>query len=623
MKTLNLLALAAALSSAALAADVMTLQSPNRQLRFRVMLDSGKLCYDVTLAAAPVIEKSAFGITLDGLNIADGVRAGKLETYKTDTTYPTWGVHATGIDKSNAAKLALTHIATNTPYTLEARAYDSGIAFRYIAPGDPAKSRVPDETTEFRIPVGSTIWSHDLEGHYEGEHKKRGIGETVAGEAIAPPFTFRLPRNAGYASITEGSLIHYPGMALKAGADHELHVLLGHAQPPSYPYRLRFIPEDIVRVAKPAAIEGTITSPWRIVIAGPDLNTLVNSDIVGNVSAPPDPKYFPEGLNTPWLKPGPAVWAYLDGGERTLQGMKDFSKMAGELGFRYNVVEGFWRNWSPAELKEFCDYSREQGVGVVLWAFRKNLNTPEERKAFFDRLSAAGAAGAKIDFFDHEAKEVVDLYEDLAREAAARHMVLDFHGANKPTGLSRTWPNELTREGIRGLESSKTQRAVHEITLLFTRMLAGPADYTPVHFNPARRNNTTVANQIATAAMFTSPMLIYSANPKSLLASPAVDVIKSIPSTWDETIVLPQSAIGEFAAFARRKGDTWFLGVLNGLEAKKTSIPLTFLGAAAYHAVEVRDSGDTVELNRHDSKRTDSLALDLPPGGGTLIRFAR
>ncbi|HEY1497469.1 MAG TPA: glycoside hydrolase family 97 catalytic domain-containing protein [Candidatus Solibacter sp.] len=624
MKTRTpLLALALALAATIVtsAADALALQSPNGQLRFRVAAASGRLTYDVTLAGKPVIEPSAFAILIDGVNLAEGVRTGKVEQYKTDATYATFGVHSTAIDRSNGARLAVTHIASGTAFTLEARAFDSGIAFRYVAPGPDGKSRVTDETTEFRIPAGSTLWSHDLEGHYEGEHKKRALAEVAAGDIAATPLTFRLPGGTAYGSITEGSLIHYAGMALKAGPNHEFHALLGHAQPPSYPFRLRFDPADIARLAKPAAIQGTITSPWRIVMAGV-LNTLVNSDIVGNVSAPPDPKYFPEGLKTPWLKPGRAVWAYLDGGQKTLQEMKDFSKMAGELGFQYNVVEGFWRSWSPAELKEFCDYSREQGVGVVLWAFRRSLGTPEARREFFDRLSAAGAAGAKIDFFDHEALEVIDLYEDLLREAAARHMVLDFHGANKPTGLSRTWPNELTREGIRGLESSKTQRAVHQATLPFTRMLAGPADYTPMHFGP-RRNNTSIANQIASAAIFTSPMLVYAANPRNILSSPAVDVIKTIPSVWDETIVLPGSAIGELVAFARRSGDTWFLAVMNGVEAKKLALPLSFLGDGAWHAVEVRDSGDTVELKRSDARRGDSLPFDFVPGGGTLIRFSK
>ena len=604
------------------AADVLLLNSPNGQVRFRLTVEQNRLAYDVTLRGATVAESSPLGIVVDGVNLADGVRTGGTARYQTNEQYPIYGVHSTAVDHANSARVAVTHSKSGTPYSIEVRAYDNGVAFRYLVPGAAGKRRVPNEATVFRLPAGSTVWYHDTEGHYEGEHRKRTLDQVAAGDWAAPPLTYRLPNGAGYASITEGALVHYGGMALEADGAHAFHARLGHAHPISYPYALRFDKADYERVSIPAAIEGAITSPWRIIMAGADLNALVNCDIITNVSAPPDPKYFPQGLKTPWLKPGRAVWKYLDGGQNTLAEMKEFSRMAGELGFEYNVIEGFWRGWSPEDLKAFCDYSRERGVGVILWAFRRSLGTPEARQDFFDTLSKAGAAGAKIDFFDHEAQEVVDLYEDLLREAAAHHMVLDFHGANKPTGLARTWPNELTREGIRGMESSKTLRAQHQATLLFTRMLAGPADYTPMHFGP-RRNNTTIANQIASAALFTSPLLVYAANPQNILASPAAKVIRTIPSVWDETRVLPGSEIGELVVFARRSGTTWYLAVMNGPEARSLDIPLVFLGAGTFQLVAVRDTQDSVELHRGETGAGKLMHLDLPSGGGFLARFSK
>src|SRR5262249_44541439 len=158
---------------------------------------------------------------------------------------------------------------------------------------------------------------------------------------------------------------------------------------------------------------------------------------------------------------------------------------------------------------------------------------------------ALGVVGAKIDFFDHEAKEMIDRYQSILRESAVRHIMVDFHGANKPAGESRTWPNELTREGVYGLEHRQAESwARHNTTLPFTGYPAGAGAYPPVVFGE-RRKETSWAHQIATAAIFTSPLLVYGAHPQSLLDNPAVDVIKSIPSVWDETIVLPQSAIGE------------------------------------------------------------------------------
>ena len=207
--------------------------------------------------------------------------------------------------------------------------------------------------------------------------------------------------------------------------------------------------------------------------------------------------------------------------------MKEFSRMAAGLGFENNILEGFWSKWTVEQQKEVVEYSREKGVSIWFWKHRKELGTPEEREEFFKMLHERGVAGAKIDFFDHEAKEVVDLYEALLRNAAKHHVMVMFHGADKPTGRARTWPNELVREAVRGMESRALKdRACHETTLPFTRWLAGPADYTAMMFNQ-RRRNTTAAHQIASIAIFSAPLLTMAANPETILKSSAVDLIKS------------------------------------------------------------------------------------------------
>src|SRR5262249_49283453 len=162
-----------------------------------------------------------------------------------------------------------------------------------------------------------------------------------AGEWAAPPLTFRLPGGAGYAAITEAALVNYSGMALQADGRWGFAVRLGHRHPASYPFRLRYGAEAAKRLSRPAAVAGGITTPWRVVMVGPDLNTLVNGDMVWNLCPPPDPKLFPQGLKTPWIRPGRAVWKYLDGGPSTLEGMKEFSRLAGELGFEHHIIEGF------------------------------------------------------------------------------------------------------------------------------------------------------------------------------------------------------------------------------------------------------------------------------------------
>jgi len=173
--------------------------------------------------------------------------------------------------------------------------------------------------------------------------------------------------------------------------------------------------------------------------------------------------------------------------------------------------------------------------------------------------------------------------------------------------------------------SALKERARHETILPFTRLLAGPADYTAMLFND-RRRDTTVVHQIASIAVFASPLLTIAANPQTILNNPAVDVIKSVPPVWDETVVLPSSEIGELAAFARRKGDAWFLAVMCGPQAKTIRVPLSFLGDGEYNAVLVRDGavGDAaVEVGDAIQRRRDVLTIELRPGGGFLARFSK
>jgi len=352
----------------------------------------------------------------------------------------------------------------------------------------------------------------------------------------------------------------------------------------------------------------------------------VNCDIVHNLCPPADPKLFPKGINTSWIKPGRAVWKYLDGGgDGTPEVMKKFTDGAAALGFEHNILEGFWRNWTDDQIRDLVNYSKQKGVGIWLWKHSKNLRDADSSELFFRKCQDLGITGAKIDFFDHEAKEEIDLYQRLLRQAASYHILLDFHGANKPTGQSRTWPNELTREAVKGMEArSITDRATHETTIPFTRFLAGPAEYTVLLFGD-RRKNTTWAHQIASAAILSAPMLTYAATPENILTNPAAEIIKAIPSTWDETIVLPGSDIGELAAYARRKGNKWFIAIMNGVNPKMIHIPLSFLKSSVnYRVTIVRDKmNDPADLMMEKELRkcSDELKIDLPSGGGYVAMF--
>jgi alpha-glucosidase len=616
--------LAAALATPALArwpqarAGTTRVSSPNGAIELQLLHgDGAPLALGVTFRNRPVIDPSRLGILVDGVDLAQATEVGKIESYHGNDHFPWRGVHAEAAGRFRGARIALPQCM------LDVRAFDDGIAFRWVVPG--AGSRVPDEATAFVLPEGSTVWYHDLSGHYESAHTRKAISEVQAGDWAAPPLTFKLTDGAAYASITEAAVIDYAGMALQADGQRGFVTRLGHAHPASHPFTLRYGDVEAARLAQPAAITGRITTPWRVVMIGADLDTLVNCDIVADLSPPPDRRFFPKGLHTDWIKPGRAVWKYLDGGgENTLDTMKEFSRLAGALGFEYNLVEGFWRRWEEKDLRDFIQYSRQHNVGIWLWQHSKEIRDPAVRAAFFAHVQDVGAVGVKLDFFDHEAKEVMDLYRAALEGAAEHRLMVNFHGANKPTGDSRTFPNELNREAVSGMERRSMQAwAQHDATIPFTRMLAGHLDFTPMLFGE-RRRETSWAHQIATAALFTAPLLVYGAHPQAILDNPAVDLIKSIPSVWDETRVLPFSEIGEVAGFARRYGKQWFLVVANGPIARSLEVPLSFLGGGSHAALLVRDRVDdaaAVLVERSTVRREDTLKIDLRAGGGFVARF--
>jgi alpha-glucosidase len=602
-------------------ADTTFVKSPDGRIVFKLFNQDKQLHFSVFFNGQAIIAPSPMEMSVDGVSVTQNAVIGKAERESGNDSYPVMGVHANAANHFDGLSINIISNGSLKAY-LSIRTFNDGAAFRFTVPsGKP--SVTPAETTTFNLPANSETWYHDMNMHYESVHVKKRIDDVQKGEWLAPPATFKT-LSGTYAAITEAALMNYAGMSLEANGKSGLVLRLAHDQPTSYPYKLRYSAEDTARLKQPAAIKGTVTTPWRVVIIGKDLNALVNNDIITNLNPAPDSKLFPKGMNTEWVKPGRAVWKYLNGGgDGTLEVMKHFTDGAAALGFEHNILEGFWSRWPEEQLKELVSYSKQKGVGIWLWKHSKSLRNPASRDSFFKKCSALGITGAKIDFFDHEAKEVIDLYEAILQEGAAHHVLLDFHGANKPTGLMRQYPNALVYESVKGMEASKlADRATHETTIPFTRCIVGPAEYTVVHFGQ-RRANTTWTHQIASAAILTSPLLTYAAHPDTILMNPAVNIIKAIPAIWDETIVLPPSEIGQLAVFARRKGTDWFLAVMNGTEARKISIPLSFLKGASTAEMAKDDPSNSasviVENKAYSSK--DVISVDLVSGGGFIAKF--
>jgi len=601
------------------------LSGPDGNIYCNLRIENDQLLMSVGMGGVTIIEKSPLLISVDGNNITSGIKPGKIIKSSFNEIYPWYGLHSTAVNNYNSSVIKFKNKPYKTDYSLEIRVFNDAVAFRFIISGEENIIRYPDESTTFRLPSKSLVWYHDLYMHYEGVHAKKMLDTIPEGQWAAPPLTFELPGSSSYASITEANLIGYAGMALQTDGSNGFRVRLGHSHPASYPYVLRYTKEDVERLSKIAGIKGNITTPWRVIMIGKDLNAIVNSDVLHNLCPAPDKSLFPDGIKTSWVRPGRAVWRYLDGGgETTLKNMKEFSRMASKLGFEYNILEGFWSKWPEDSLRNLVEYSSKLGVGIIVWKHSKDLIDPVKRLEFFRHLHDLGVTGVKIDFFDHEAKEVIDLYESIFNEAAASKLQLILHGANKPAGLSRTWPNILIYEGVKGMESSKLMdRATHETVIPFTRMVAGPADYSVVHFGD-RRRNTTWVHQVATAAIFSAPVITYASTPAHILENPCVEIIKSIPSVWDETIVLPPSEPGEIAVYAQRKGTAWFLSVINGLQPKTIRLPLLFLGNGDYDSLELSDNPDnpaSAVISTKVSQQTEILSIDLVSGGGYMIRF--
>ena len=344
---------------------------------------------------------------------------------------------------------------------------------------------------------------------------------------------------------------------------------------------------------------------------------------------------------------------------------------AAELGFEYVLWDEHWDTWPAADLDFLLNWAKSRGVGVWLWKRWTTLETPAQREAFFGWIDGKNRAlgekiivGVKIDFMDSESQARMAWYEATLRDAADHELMINFHGANKPTGQARTYPHEMTREGIRGLEHNilgNHLAPAHNAALPFTRLLGGHADYTPAAFLDNKLGNTTYAQQLAMAFVLTSPLTHWADHPDRYLNSPAREVIEASPTVWDETMVLEGSEVGRLAAMSRRAGSRWFVAVVNGDAANSTTLPvsLSFLndrprswGATAnggprglkpaapccrtiadsesrpggYRAVLLGDlPSSPYGFNRSTAavRATDTLNIWLRPGGGFVGMFTR
>ncbi|MEN5377841.1 glycoside hydrolase family 97 protein [Sphingobacterium kitahiroshimense] len=632
-------------------------------LRLNVEILKDDIRYAVEYKGQPAILASPLGMVVDNQNIASDVTILNVKDTQHDETYKSRGNHEFNRDHYIGKTFELKHNPTGQVFYLDTRVYPNGIAIRYRLEAKESRAIYDDKTT-FQFPQGTKVWYSSGPFQYDWlqQYQHRDLAK-IEGELLAPPPTFLLP-NGVYASITESNLFNFHGAVLfgtkanqvKFGfVENKGHVVTGaKIGLPSSQYWHEKV-TGLPWIAKPNTDSNEIVSPWRVLTISSDLNGLVNNDMVSNVADKPDPKLFPKGMETEWIHPSRSIFTWLrEGGEERLsvETHKKYIDDSPALNIKSLVIDDGWEKWGSEKgstknkwqlLQEVTDYATAKGIDIWVWrpvaprygnGSDIGLNLPSERRAFMRKCAEIGVKGLKIDFFHTENEYTVNLMEDILKDAAKEKLMVIFHGVNKPTGDSRTYPNLLAKEAVRGLETVGGENSwapgppwpYHNTVIPFTRWLAGPADYTLLNFRAFWPGGTSYAHQLASMYIMTSPFLMFAADIEDLQSSPARSFIESVPVEWDKTIVLPQSTIGELAAFARRKDDLWYLSVLHGEGVRSETFSLDFLPKGKYKMELIQDNIDDAKkiiIKTSVVTSKSNIKYDFISGGGLVARFIR
>ncbi len=541
--------------------------SPDGNLKTVVSADGGVVRYTVTLNGQQVLAPSAVGVQSDGIAFGHDAELGKAKISTVDESYAFFGAKSKAVNRARVATVPL--VTHGQKYSLDLHVADDGVAIRLRLPAKPGR-KVEADLSTWKLPGNPMVWAAVSQPDYEGTFHGAPLSE-LSGKSYEIPLTAKVGN--AYVTISEAALKDYGDLAVKAESDGTL---------------AGYLPND----PKGWTTDDDVVQPWRVTIVARSLTDLVNTTLVQNLNPPPDASL----TDADWIIPGRSTWQWMAVGAPKFEDQHQWVDETKALGYEYYLVDEGWSHWKDpwVSLKSVCDYAKSKGVKVWLWVYSGEVKDPAARLAYFQKAAEIGIAGVKVDFPGPTNRDWASWYHDTARDAATFKLLIDFHGATKPTGMERTWPNELTREGVRGHEYQITRyhrilEPQHDVILPFTRFVVGHGDYTPTVFDPKELQGNTWAHELAQAVVFTSPFLCMSGNPADYLANPARDVLMALPAVWDETRVLPGSEPGKIAGFARRRGDQWFIGVMNGADATTFDAPLRFLGAGEWKASRLGD----------------------------------
>jgi alpha-glucosidase len=456
------------------------------------------------------------------------------------------------------------------------RAADDGVAFRTTARG-------AGECSSFHAPRGTRAWLQRYGVSYE-----RPYDEVVlrSAEPGAIGFPALLHTGRAWALLSEGAI----GPGQSAGRlrlrDAALHVERSHG-------------------------------PWRVAAIGP-LATLVESDLVDDLAP------AAHGGDWSWVHPGRVAWSWWSdsASPASLDRQRQYVDYAARMGWEYVLVD---EGWDPSWIPALTAYARERGVGVLLWSRWDALADPGQRDALLSQWRDWGVAGVKLDFMESDSAARMAWYRGVAQAAAERRLVVDFHGATVPRGLSRTWPNVLTQEAVRGAESYKGDAPAtpeHNTTLPFTRGAIGPMDYTPVALSAPRRR-TSVAHELALSVVYASGLQHFADSPEAYAAQPLAEAwLRAVPVAWDDTRLLGGRP-GRSTTIARRAGGRWYVGSIRAGAGREVTLSLDFLARGRDYVAELIEDAPSGGLAARTARVTadGTLRLATAANGGYVVRL--
>jgi alpha-glucosidase len=638
-----------------------TLQSPDGQVKTVVQLKS-RLTYlvlhsaDTIMAPSPISLKLSTGEVLGANPVLKNTKTSTVDRLINAPFYKRSQV------KDNYNELVLNF---KNNFSVVFRAYNDGVAYRFIT-NRKTDFKVENEEAAFNFSLdGKAIvpYVNQKEGASFEQQFFNSFENTYTHTTLSkldPKRLAFLPLVVEVAGgkkvcITEADLESYPGMYLNN--NNGSHSLKGVFAP--YPKSTQQGGhnqlQQLVTAREPfiASCKGSRSFPWRAMIVAAEDRQLADNDMVYKLASPS------RVADISWIKPGKVAWDWWNDWNITgvdfksgvnNQTYKYYIDFAAKYKMEYVILDEGWAVNMQADLmqvvpeiniKELVDYGQQRNVGIILWAGYHAFNRDMEQVA--KTYAGMGVKGFKVDFMDRDDQQMVDFYYRAAQMGAKYKLLMDFHGAYKPTGLNRTYPNVLNSEGVHGLEQMKwspntVDQVTYDVTIPFIRMLAGPMDYTqgamrnatresyhPVNSDPMSQG--TRCRQLAEYVVFEAPINMLCDNPSNYMKEPETTAfIAAVPEVWDETRAL-DGEIGKHVSIARKKGNQWYIGALTNWERRETELDLSFLGTGTYKAEIFRD-GVNADKNATDYKHetidipaSKKLKINLAPGGGFTARI--